>query len=271
MVALLVPKSLDELRNLVGSGPLISGGTDLLVQMRDGREATRLVDLSNLTDAPPPVRTRDGFLEISALSPISDVVRDLDGALPGIAASARLFGSLQIRNRATIGGNLANASPAGDMIPPLVAAEAVLVLESSDGAREVAVSDFVTGPGKTVLADDEWISLVRIPLPRGDEGFLKLGGRSAMAISVVTLAWRWTRQSDGSLADVRLALGAVAPTVIRASEAESLLEAGSPVGNVLDEVVAAVSGSISPIDDVRASAWYRRAVAGDLLREALAA
>lgn len=269
-VELISPRTLAELRRLVGSGRLIAGGTDLLVQIRAGRGESRLIDLTNVSDAPPPVVVYDSTIEISAIAPITSVIKALSGRLPGIAAAARLFGSLQIRNRATLGGNLANASPAGDMLPPLIAAEAHAVIERRDGSRVVPVGRLATGPGRTVLAADEWISLVRVPLPVGDEGFIKLGGRAAMAISVVSLAWRWTSGEDGILSGVRLVLGAVAPTVIRMTAAEEILEGRKPTSDVMDEATRAIRFAITPIDDVRGSAWYRREVAGDLLRQALA-
>lgn len=270
MVKLATPRSMSELRRLAGTGRLIAGGTDLLVQMRDGRVEAHLIDISNIMDAPPAVNFDDGVVELSALAPISRIVDELDGRLPGVASSARLFGSLQIRNRSTIGGNLANASPAADMIPPLVAAEAVVVIERPAGSRTVPIGEFATGPARTVLESDEWLTIVRVPLPPGEEGFLKLGGRSAMAISIVSLAWRWVRSSDGTLIGVRLTLGAVAPTVVRAPAAEAALEGRQPSEAVVAEAVDALRAGISPIDDVRGSAWYRQQVAGDLLRQALA-
>lgn len=269
-VELIIPRSLAELRGVAGSGRLIAGGTDLVVQIRAGRGVSRLIDLTNVNDAPPPVVVSDSTIEISAMAPITSVVSALAGRLPGIAAAARLFGSVQIRNRATFGGNLANASPAGDLIPPLIALEAQAVIEGREGGRVVPVAELATGPGRTVLAADEWISLVRVPVHVGDEGFMKLGGRSAMAISVVSLAWRWTRREDGTLTGVRLALGAVAPTVLRMTEAEEVLEGRKPTSYVADEAAQAIRSATAPIDDVRASAWYRREVAGDLLKQALA-
>lgn len=269
-VELITPRTLAELRRAAGSGRLIAGGTDLLVQIRAGRGESRLIDLTNVGDAPPPVVVYDSTIEISAMAPITSVVTALTGRLPAIAAAARLFGSVQIRNRATFGGNLANASPAGDLLPPLIAAEAHAVIEGPEGGRAVPVARLATGPGRTVLAADEWISLVRVPLHGGDEGFIKLGGRAAMAISVVSLAWRWTRREDGTLSGVRLALGAVAPTVIRMTEAEEILEGRKPTSDVVEEAAQTIRSAIEPIDDVRGSAWYRREVAGDLLRQALA-
>ncbi len=271
MVELLSPTSLSELQTMAGTGRIIAGGTDLIVQMRAGRKESRLIDVTNIADAPPPVTTRPGIVELSAMAPITKVVDGLNGRLPGIRASARVFASLQIRNRATIGGNIANASPAGDMIPPLIAAEAEVVVDGPGGTRTLLLGNLITGPGRTILEPDEWLSTVRVPFVPGEEGFIKLGGRSAMAISIVSLAWRWRRADDGTLAGVRLALGAVAPTVIRAREAETMLEGRLPTADVVGAAVDALRAEVSPIDDVRASAGYRRGVAGDLLRQVLEA
>jgi CO/xanthine dehydrogenase FAD-binding subunit len=269
MVELLSPASLSELRTMAGTGRIIAGGTDLIVQMRAGRNETRLIDVTNIEDLPAAVTLRPDVVELSAMAPITRVVDELGGQLPGITAAARVFASLQIRNRATIGGNLANASPAGDMIPPLVAAQANVIIEGPNGSRRIPVDELATGSGCTVLDPNEWVSLICVPLPAGEEGFLKLGVRTAMAISIVSLAWRWQRADDGSLAEVRLALGAVAPTVIRACKAEAVLEGRQPTAEVVASAVDALRLEIAPIDDVRASAGYRRSVAGDLLRQAL--
>lgn len=269
MTELVVAGTRAELRDLAPTGRLIAGGTDLLVQMRAGREVQRLIDVSNLGDPPPVMSQMDGSVELSAFAPISRVVGALEGRLPAIDASARLFGSIQIRNRATIGGNLQNASPAADLVPPLVAAGAVAHLEGPEGERDVAVADIATGPGRTVLGPGEWIATVTVPLPEGEEGFRKLGGREAMAISIVNLAWRWKRSEEGTLSAVRLAVGAVAPTVIRAEQAEEELEGRRPTPEVVASAVAALRAAVSPIDDVRGSAWYRREVVGRLLEEAL--
>jgi CO/xanthine dehydrogenase FAD-binding subunit len=266
---LVVATTRDELRDLGPTGRLIAGGTDLLVQMRAGREVGRLIDVSNLSDAPPVMSQKDGLVELSALAPISKVIGALEGRLPAMKASARLFGSIQIRNRATIGGNLQNASPAADMVPPLVAAGATVHLDGPQGKRDVPVAELASGPGRTVLGPGEWIDTLTVPLPDGEEGFRKLGGREAMAISIVSLAWRWARDEDGTLSDVRVAVGAVAPTVIRAEQAEQELEGRRPTPEVVSSAVAALRAAVAPIDDVRGSAWYRREVAGRLLEEAL--
>jgi CO/xanthine dehydrogenase FAD-binding subunit len=269
MTELLVASTRDDLRDLGPTGKLIAGGTDLLVQMRAGREVGRLIDVSNLSDAPAVMSQTNAAVELSALAPISRVIGALEGRLPALEASARLFGSIQIRNRATIGGNLQNASPAADMVPPLVAAVATAHLDGPDGKRDVPVAELAIGPGRTVLGPGEWIDTLTVPLPDGEEGFRKLGGREAMAISIVSVAWRWARDEDGTLSGVRIVVGAVAPTVIRAEQAEQELEGRRPTPEVVSSAVAAMRAAVSPIDDVRGSAWYRREVAGRLLEEAL--
>ena len=269
MTELMVAGNRAELMELATTGRLIAGGTDLLVQMRAGRAVPRLIDVSNLSDAPPIVTQRDGSVELSALAPISHVIGALGGRLPALASSARLFGSIQIRNRATIGGNLQNASPAADMVPPLVAAGATAHLDGPRGERDVLVAELATGPGRTVLEPGEWISTVTVPLAEGEEGFRKLGGREAMAISIVNLAWRWSRAEDGTVSGVRIAVGAAAPTVIRAERAEQQLEGRRPTPEVVSSALTALRDAVTPIDDVRGTAWYRREVAGRLLEEAL--
>ena len=260
-----------DLRELVTTGDLLAGGTDLLVQIQVGRKPARLVDISKLLDGPAVARRADELVEISALAPLARVMKELDHVLPALDASASLFGSVRIRNRATIGGNLANASPAGDTIPPLVAAGATAILNGPGGIRRVPVGELATGPGRTVIRRDEWIETIEVPLPAGEEGFRKFGTRKADAVSVVSLAWRWRRTADGRLHDVSVALGAVAPTVVRARSTEAELEDRRPDEQVVDRAMAALRSEISPIDDFRASAQYRREVAGVMLREVLSA
>lgn len=260
-----------DLRELVPTGDILSGGTDLLVQLQKGRRLSRLVDVSRLLDGPAPVRIADGVAELSALASLARLDESLGDSFESLRMSIAVFGSVRIRSRATIGGNLANASPAGDTIPPLVAAGAVAVLEGAHGTRRVPVAELATGPGRTVVGADEWIDTVEVPLSGLEEGFRKFGTRQADAISIVSLAWRWRRDEDGTLHDVALALGAVAPTVIRAPLAEEALEGKVPDEGVVERAVAALRSDIAPIDDLRATASFRREMAGSLLREELGA
>jgi CO/xanthine dehydrogenase FAD-binding subunit len=196
--------------------------------------------------------------------------------LPGLTTAIGHFASAQIRNRATLGGNLANASPAADTVPPLVAAAAVARVRGPGGRRLVPVGSVATGPRRTSLAPGEWVESVDVPLWSDDgggspvAGYRKVAGRQALAISTVSLAWSWRLLPDGTLRDVRLAAGAVAPVVIRCVAAEAALEGRVPAHQAIEAAVRALHDDIRPIDDLRATADYRRAALAGVLLEALA-
>ncbi|TDE95908.1 xanthine dehydrogenase family protein subunit M [Occultella glacieicola] len=269
---LLRPEGTADVSRLLTGARAVAGGTDLLVQRRDGLEAPTLVDLTGLAST-RPAATRDpgtGELRISAVHPLTDVAAGCAGAFPALSAAIEAFASTTIRNRATIGGNLVTGSPAADTVPALLAADAVVEIVTPDGGRRtVALADFLLGPRRVDLTAGEWVTSVRVPRPSPEGGFRKIGGRRAQAISFLNLAWQWCREPDGRLTDVRLAMGAVAPTVVRLHAAAAALEGRSPTPDVVDAAVAAVDADISPIDDLRASAHYRRRCAAGLLREAL--
>jgi CO/xanthine dehydrogenase FAD-binding subunit len=258
------------LADAAGGALPLAGGTDLLVQRRVGRPMSALVDLTNLRDAPPPVQQLpDGRFRLSAIAPIAVLAAELGGRLPGIRAAIAVFASPQIRNRATIGGNLGTASPSGDLMPPLVAAGATVRLRGAAGTREIPVTDFLLGPRRIDLRPGEWIEAVDVPDAARIQGFRKIGGRQALTIAVVNLAWQWSLDAAGALRDVRLAVGAAAPTVIRCPGAEAVQDGRIPTRERADRAAAALADDLSPIDDLRGSAQYRRAAAGGLLIEAL--
>jgi xanthine dehydrogenase small subunit len=179
--------------------------------------------------------------------------------LPMLAAAAREVGGAQIQNRGTIGGNVANGSPAGDTLPVLAAADAVVVLQSASGSRRVPFNEFYTGYRQTVRRADELIVGFEIPRLRGRQWFRKVGTRAAQAISKIVVA--------GIKGDVpRLALGSVAPTVIRARRTEAALARGESIETARQTLLE----EISPIDDIRSTAAYRRQVAANLLTAFLA-
>ncbi|MDF5758324.1 FAD binding domain-containing protein [Spongiactinospora sp. TRM90649] len=264
------PRTMAEVDRLDPATSLLAGGTDLLVRRRAGRHDGPLADVTCLRDAPAPVtETGDGGLRLSALAPLSVLAGELGGRLPGLREAIGCFASGQIRNRATLGGNIVNASPGADGVPPLVAAEAVALLRGPGGARRVPVAEVATGPGRTALGPGEWIEALELPPQPDQAGFRKIAGRRALAISIVSLAWTWTAGPGGELTRVRLAAGAVAPVVVRLRAAEAALEGRVPGEDVVAAAAGAVAADISPISDLRASADYRRAALNGALIEAL--
>jgi CO/xanthine dehydrogenase FAD-binding subunit len=175
--------------------------------------------------------------------------------LPMLAEASRLVGGVQIQNRGTIGGNIANGSPAADGVPVLAAVDAVLVLRSMDGERRVPLNEFYTGYRATVMKPDELIIAIEVPRVEGKQYFRKVGTRAAQAISKIVMA-----AVRGP--SPRIALGSVAPTVVRLPQTEAALAAGKSI----DEAVEILGREIEPIDDVRSTADYRRRVSQNLLR-----
>jgi len=253
------PRSLDEaLRMLRDEGPLtpLAGCTDVYVTLQFGTQpARRFLDLWGL-DELRGIEARDGALRIGALATHTDLVRSplVRERVPMLAAAAREVGGVQIQNRGTLAGNVANGSPAGDTLPVLAVAEAVVVLRSAEGERRVPFNGFYTGYRRTVMRPDELIVSIEIPEVQGEQWFRKVGTRAAQAISkVVMAAVRAPRP--------RIALGSVAATVVRLPRTEEVLAAGgSP-----EEARRALLEEVHPIDDVRSTAEYRRRVAANLL------
>jgi CO/xanthine dehydrogenase FAD-binding subunit len=185
--------------------------------------------------------------------------------LPALVDAAATIGAAQIQNRGTLGGNVANASPAGDTLPVLLATDAEIVVGGSRGERTVAASDFWVAYRRTALEPDELVLRIRIPIVAGrDVRFRKIGTRRAQAISKVMMALAW-RGVGGRWSDVRLALGSVADRPIRARSTETVLDGASPTSETADRAAEALAAELHPIDDVRSTADYRRAVASRVL------
>jgi xanthine dehydrogenase FAD-binding subunit len=252
----------------------LAGGTDLLVRLRAaarlGREApTSLVRL----DALPALRgvelQADGALRLGACCTLAELLAHplVRAELPPLAAALAELGSPPIRNMGTLGGNVCTASPAGDTLPPLTALGAEVELVSASGARRMALSAFITGPGRTRLEAGELISAVVVRPARefGVQHFEKVGRRGALAIAVVSLAALLRLDARGRVAEARLAWGSVGPTVWRCPEAEAVLAGQRPTLTALKRAAEVVRERVAPIDDIRASADYRREVAGNLL------
>jgi CO/xanthine dehydrogenase FAD-binding subunit len=228
----------------------------------------RMLDLSRL-DELRGIALEDGSLVMGARSTFTEIRRSAlcREHLPALVEAAATIGAVQIQNRATIGGNAVNASPAGDSLPILMATDAVLVAGSARGERDIAVTDFWTAYRTTALAPDELLVRIRIPIAAGREvRFRKVGTRRAQAISKVVMALAWHDGGPNARwTGVRLGLGSVAERPIRATATEAVLEGASPTPETADRAAAALAAELHPIDDVRSTADYRRAVAARVL------
>ena len=257
---LLQPRSLvDALRMLRDEGPLVplAGGTDIYVSMNFGESpGRRFLDLWRLVEL-KGIGLEGEILRMGALTTYSEIIRSalVEARLPILAAAGREVGGVQIQNRGTLGGNIANASPAGDALPVLAVAEAEVVLASVGAERRVPMNTFHTGYRETVMRPDEIICAVEVPPVEGRQWFRKVGTQAAMAISKVVMA-------AVRAPAPRIALGSVAPTVVRLERTEACLARGGS----LEEAEQVLVSEIQPIDDVRSTADYRRRVSANLLR-----
>jgi CO/xanthine dehydrogenase FAD-binding subunit len=260
----LQPASWDEALDAKAAHPEalpIWGGTDVMVEMNFGRARPEtLLDLTRVNELTQWGRD-DGVIRVGAGVTYTRAIDELGHELPGLAIASRTVGSPQIRNRATIGGNLGSSSPAGDALPPLYASRAQVEVASTRGERRIPIEDFITGPKRNVLEPDELIAAFRIPPARGGQQFAKIGTRNAMVIAVCSFAIA----IDEGMRTVGTCLGSAAPTPRRAHEAEQFI-AGELDWDGRRAVDAAalsrfgelVAEAASPIDDQRGSAAYRR-------------
>ncbi|HEY7591301.1 MAG TPA: xanthine dehydrogenase family protein subunit M [Candidatus Limnocylindrales bacterium] len=273
-----VPRTLVEAFDVLASAPHrpIAGGTDVMVQISGeiGPPPDRMIDLWRLQEL-RGIRLADGVLAIGALETYTDIRRSAlcRELVPALVEAAATIGAAQIQNRGTLGGNIANASPAGDTLPVLLALDATIVVGSQRGERSIPAADFWIAYRRTALEPDELVLRVLVPPPVGREiRFRKIGTRRAQAISkvVMALAWRPGADADGdgdggAWRDVRLGLGSVAERPIRAAKTEAVLEGARPTTETADRAAETLAGEIQPIDDVRSTADYRRVVAARVL------
>lgn len=269
----LRPASLAEaLRRLAEEPDLlpVAGGTDLMVADRLERSArTRVLDLSAIPEL-AGVREADGGLEIGAGVSFDELGRHPEVArrFPALAAAAAEVGGWQIQTRATLGGNAANASPAGDALPVLLALEATVVVAGPEGEREVPYDHFHVGYRETALRPGELIVRFRLPDPPAGsrQAFRKVGTRAAQAISKVVVCGVGRIDGGGRLDHLRLAAGSVAATPVRLRAAEAAGEGGAWSDELADAVGRAARDEVTPIDDVRSTAAYRSAVLERVVR-----
>ena len=273
---LLQPSTLNEALEWMAARPKltpIAGGTSLLVSLRGGREAAEtLLDLGRL-DELRGIEIAGSELVIGARTTVSAILQSQEVAarIPLLTQACSTFAAPLVRNRATIGGNLADASPAADLAPPLLALDAEIELRSVKGKRLVPIAEFFVGLRKTNKAASELVTAIHVPLPKASErtAYRKLGLRKADAISVVSAAIRVGLCDDGICDSARIALGSVAPVPMRARETEAALRGQ----RLTEEVIASAAGfaaeTVLPIDDLRASATYRKRMVETLVRRLL--
>jgi CO/xanthine dehydrogenase FAD-binding subunit len=267
----------DAIRILSGAGGLakvLAGGTDLLVQLRSGRVKPDLIVDTKKIPGMIGIREVDGGFVIGAATSGALIGEHeaLGKAWPGVVEAANLIGSTQVQGRASLAGNLCNASPAADSVPALVAAKATCVVVGPKGQREVPVESIVIGPGRTSLARDEFITefhLSKRP-PRSADAYLRFIPRTEMDIAVVGAGVNVTLDAGGVCREARVTLGAVAPTVLLVPEAAAALIGHKLDKPTLDALDAAARKACKPIDDKRGTIEYRIKVAGVLARRAAA-
>jgi CO/xanthine dehydrogenase FAD-binding subunit len=256
-------------------GRFLAGGTDLVIAMKEkGLVPKYIVDLKKIAGLAGIRENSDGTISIGALTTMRDVEVSplIRQKFPFLAQSAAEVGSIQIRHRATVGGNMANATPSADVAPGLVALNATAKIAGESGERSLPLEEFFRGPGQTVLAADEILTEVTIPKtsPRLVGEYIKFSPREMMDLAYVGIAVVYhLGEKDPKCSDVRIVLGAVAPTPIRAKKAEAILE-----GQTLSEAVAEKAGAMAaeeakPISDVRSTADYRRAMVGAMTKRAI--
>lgn len=274
---LLMPQTLSEALDMLaedGSHVLpVAGGTNVIVELREKRRTHHvLMDVSRLEEL-RGIRRENGHVVVGGGTTIAELLTDpliAQFAVP-LKEAAAVLASPLVRNRATVAGNLVDASPAADTAPPLLVLDADVELARREGTRHVPLRDFFVGPNRTVIAPDELAVAIRWPVPSPNSlgGFVKLGLRKALACSVVTVAAMVQRDAEGRCQEARIALGAVAPTPLRAYAAEERLKRQSLTPEIIVEAAELCAKATHPIDDVRGTAAYRRRMAAVLARRLL--
>jgi carbon-monoxide dehydrogenase medium subunit len=257
-----IAELVEGLRTAGGDGAVLAGGTDLHVKMRIGKLAPRvLFDISEL-GACRSIAERGDLLAIGAAVRMSEIIASplIAHRVPALADAARQMSCRQIRNRATLGGNIVTASPAADAVPPLLAADATVLLAGPAGQRELTLANFLLGPGKTALEPGEVLTEILIPMQSAAcrSGFVKVGRRKAQAISIINLCGSLSLDEAGAIRDLRLVLGSVGPTAMRARRCEQALQGVAPSKESLAAAAALAAEECRPITDLRGSAEGRR-------------
>jgi len=254
---------------------ILAGGTDLIVQAREGRrELDWMIDIKSIPDVNVLDFDSDTGLTLGAAVPCYKIYADdaICNAYPGLVDATKIIGGTAIQGRAGVGGNLCNASPAADCIPPLIVLNATCVIAGPNGQHEISVEDFCTGPGQTALGKGEILVSLKIPTPQQNSSsyYLRFIPRNEMDIAVVGAGASVVLDADKQrIVSARIALGAVAPTPLFAGEASALLTDKEISDDAIDEAAQAAQAIARPISDMRGTAEQRTHLVGVLTRRAL--
>jgi CO/xanthine dehydrogenase FAD-binding subunit len=269
----LQPASLNAAIDLLAQqgGKLLAGGTDFFPAMGQAAITQPVIDISRLPEL-RAIETAADTIRLGAAATWSEIVAaPLPPGFDALKASAREIGSVQIQNRGTIGGNLCNASPAADSVPPLLTLDARIELVSPRGPREMPIAQFIRGNRQTELAGDEIVTAVLVPKRNGDLTtlFSKLGARRYLVISIAMIAVALRRAADGGIADARIAVGSCSAVAMRLPDLEAALIGSKSTDDIAARINADHLVRLTPIDDIRATAHYRRDAALTLVRRAI--
>ena len=272
------PQSVPEILTLKAEygeqAKILAGGTDLIVHLKQGLVSVKHVISIARVNELREIRNSAGVISIGCCVTITEISESdlIKTTLSAVKEGADNLASILVRNRATIGGNICNASPAADMIPSLLAYGTKVEIASASGTREMELKDFFTGPGKTDLKDDEVILYFKVPVPPEKSGcsYIQLGKRKSQEINIVNVGSFISLNGGGNIETARIALGSVGPTPLRALKAESVLIGNKPSTDLFAKAaVTAGTEDSSPIDDFRGSAQYRRAMTEVLTKRTL--
>jgi CO/xanthine dehydrogenase FAD-binding subunit len=270
------PTSLSEVYDLLAAhgrnAKIIAGGTDLMVLMNARQlDAAEFIDIWRLNEL-RGITDEGETIRIGALTTYTQLIKSslIQQSAPALVEASRTIGAIQIQNRGTIGGNIVNASPAGDSLPVLAAFDAEVEIGSVRGVRRVAFNQFYTGYRQTVMEPDEILLAVRLlKLKNGERSFFcKVGTRRAQAISKVVLAAK-AQVNNEMINSISIGIGSVAPTVIRAPQTESLLANSQLDATIIEQAQQTISHEVAPITDLRSTEHYRRTVTGNVLAKFL--
>ncbi len=272
------PNSLEEALTLLGKfgekARIMAGGTELINEIREGTaQPEQVIDLKRIPNLESIEHSVTG-LKLGALVRIRDIEKStlIQEKFKALSQAAGVLGSVQVRNKATVSGNICRASPAADMIPPLIALGANVKVAGRTGERVLLLEEFFEGPGKSVLEADEILTEVFIPDLADHSGctYLKFGPRKAMDLAVASVAAMLvTDSSISKCLNTRIVLGAVAPTPIRARKAEAVITKKKLNNSLIEEAARIAASECNPITDIRASEWYRREMVEVLVKHAL--